>query len=246
MRGWHCPNINNDGYPDIAVVALDTETFPVYLSDKKGGFLEITARSGMSLLSNSMSGYSPNIADFDNDGWKDIFVSRGDVQSLNLAPGRAIEQWNTVFRNQPDGKWTALTEEAGFNTQGKGRHRGSAFGDLNHDGKLDLVVTALSGPAEIWLNDSPNSNHWLEISLQGTKSNRDGIGTSIRVTAGGETQYNHMTTATGYASSSAGPVHFGLGQAKVVDEVEVRWPSGIVQRLRNIQVDRVLHIVEGE
>jgi len=237
-------DINNDGFPDIAVVALDTETFPIYLNDKKGSFTEITSKSGMSLLSNSMAGYSPNIADFDNDGWKDIFVSRGDVQSTNLAPARHVEQWNTVFRNLPDGKWAALTEQAGFDAQPRRRHRGSAFGDLNHDGKLDLVVTAISAPAEIWLNDSPNDNHWFEISLQGTKSNRDGIGARIRVTAGGKSQYNHVSTASGYASSSAGPVHFGLGTAKTVDELEIRWPSGIVQTLRNIQCDQVLRVKE--
>ena len=239
-------DINNDGYPDIAVVALDTETFPIYLNDKKGGFTEVTAKSGMSLLTNAMSGYSPNIADFDNDGWKDIFVSRGDVRSLNLAPARHVEQCNTVFRNLPGGKWTALTEEAGFTAQPARRHRGSAYGDLNHDGKLDLVVTALSAPAEIWLNDSSNENHWLEIALRGTKSNRDGIGAKIRITAGGQSQYQHVSTATGYASSSAGPVHFGLGTAKSVDEIEIHWPSGMVQTLRNIQSDRVIHITEGK
>jgi hypothetical protein len=238
-------DINNDGYPDIALVALDTETFPIYLNDKKGAFTEITAKSGMSLLSNAMAGYSPNIADFDNDGAKDIFVSRGDVQSTNLAPARHIEQWNTVFRNLPDGKWAALTAEAGFAAQPPRRHRGSAFGDLNHDGKLDLVVTAISAPAEIWLNDSPNENHWLEISLQGRKSNRDGIGARIRVTASGKSEYNHVSSASGYASSSAGPLHFGLGAAKSVDEIEIRWPSGIVETLKNIQSDQVLHVTES-
>ena len=238
-------DLNNDGFPDIAVVALDTETFPVYLNDKKGAFTEVTSKSGMSLLSNAMAGYSPNIADFDNDGWKDIFVSRGDVQSTNLAPARHIEQWNTVFRNLPNGKWAALTAEAGFDAQPPRRHRGSAFGDLNHDGKLDLVVTAISAPAEIWFNDSPSENHWLEVTLQGTKSNRDGIGAKVRVTAAGKSQYNHVSTASGYASSSAGPVHFGLGAAATVDELEIRWPSGTVQTLRNIQSNQVLHIKES-
>jgi len=244
--GTDLRDINNDGFPDIAVVALDTETFPIYLNDKKGAFIEITSKSGMSLLSNSMAGYSPNIADFDNDGWKDIFVSRGDVQSTNLAPARHVEQWNTVFRNLPDGKWAALTEQAGFDVQPPRRHRGSAYGDFNHDGKLDLVVTAISGPAEIWLNDSPNENHWLEISLQGTKSNRDGIGARIRLTTAGHSQYNHVSTASGYASSSAGPLHFGLGAAKSVDEVEIRWPSGIVQTLRNIPSNQLLRIQESK
>ena len=237
-------DLNNDGLPDIVLVALDDETFPIYLNTGKGGFTEITAKSGMSLLSNPMSGYSPHIADFDNDGWKDIFVSRGDVQSPAMAERRHIAQPNTVFRNLA-GKWAALTVEAGFDAQPPARHRGSAFGDFNHDGKLDLVVSALSAPAEIWINDSPAGNHWLELALQGTKSNRDGIGARIKIVAGGQSQWNHVTTASGYASSSAGPVHFGLGATKSVDEVEIQWPSGTRQVLNNVQADQVLHIKES-
>jgi enediyne biosynthesis protein E4 len=238
-------DLNNDGLPDIVVVALDDETFPVYLNSGNGGFTEVTAKSGMSLLSNPMSGYSPNIADFDNDGWKDIFVSRGDVQSPAMAERRHISQPNTVFRNL-SGKWMALTEEAGFAAQPAARHRGSAFGDFNHDGKLDLVVTALSAPAEIWINDSPGVNHWLEIALQGTKSNRDGIGAKIKIVAGGQSQWNHVTTASGYASSSAGPVHFGLAAAKSVEQIEIQWPSGTKQVLNNVQADQLLHVKEPQ
>lgn len=241
FRDW-----NNDGYPDIALVALQNETFPVYRNDGKGGFTEITAKSGMAVLSTPMSGYSIHIADFDNDGWKDIFASRGDVQSPAMAERRQIDQPNAVFRNVPEGKWSALTAEAGFTDQPPRRHRGSAFGDFNHDGRLDLVVTALSAPAEIWMNDSPGDNHWLEIALQGTKSNRDGIGSKIRILAGGKSQFNHMTTATGYASSSAGPVHFGLGTANTVDEIDVYWPSGIKQALQHVHGDQVLKIKEPQ
>jgi hypothetical protein len=238
-------DLNNDGYPDAVLVALDNETFPVYQNNGKGAFTEVTGKTGMTLLSTPMSGYSPNIADFDNDGWKDIFVSRGDVQSPAMAARRHIDQPNTVFRNLDGAKWAALTEEAGFLTQPARRHRGSAFGDFNHDGRLDIVVTALSAPAEIWMNDSSNENHWIELALQGTKSNRDGIGAKIRIVAQGQAQFNHVTTATGYASSSAGPMHFGLGAAKMVDEIEIRWPSGIKQVLRRVAVDQILKIKES-
>ncbi len=239
-------DINNDGYPDIVIAALANETFPVFLNTGKGTFTEVTSSSGMTALSTPMSGYSVNIADFDNDGWKDIFVSRGDVSSPNMSSRLQVSQPNTVFRNVGNAKWRALTEEAGFAAVPRQRHRGAAVGDLNHDGKLDLVVTALSAPAEIWMNDSPTNNHWLEIALQGTKSNRDGIGARIKVTAGAVTQFNHMTTASGYASSSAGPVHFGLAGAKVADEVEIRWPSGIVQTLKNVAADRIVTVKESK
>jgi hypothetical protein len=215
----------------------------VYQNVSGTSFEEVTARSKMTVISNPMSGYSVNIADFDNDGWKDIFVSRGDVASPNMADRLHVDQSNTVFRNL-DGTWAALTEEAGFAALPARRHRGAAVADLNGDGKLDIVVSALSAPAEIWINDSPGGSHWLELSLQGTKSNRDGIGARIKLTAGGKVQFNHMTTASGYASSSAVPVHFGLGDARAAEEVEIRWPSGTVQTLKNVAADQLMQVKE--
>ena len=235
--------LNNDGYPDIALAALQNETFPIYQNVSGTAFQDVTARSKMTILSNPMSGYSVNIDDFDNDGWKDIFVSRGDVASLNMADRFHVDQPNTVFRNLR-GTWAALTEEAGFGALPPRRHRGAAVADFNGDGKLDIVVTALSAPAEIWIDDSPGDNHWLELALQGAKSNRDGIGARIKLTADGKAQFNHMTTASGYASSSAVPVHFGLGDARVADEIEIRWPSGTVQTLKNVAADQVLKVKE--
>lgn len=245
ISGMGCDfrDLNNDGFPDIALSALQNETFPIYQNASGASFDEVTARSGMTLLSNPMSGYSVNIADFDNDGWKDIFVSRGDVASPNMDDRIQVEQHNTVFRNL-QGKWAALTDEAGFGALPPRRHRGAAVADFTGNGKLDLVVTALSAPAEIWMNDSPGSNHWIECALEGTKSNRDGIGARIKISAGGKIQFNHMTTASGYASSSAVPVHFGLGDASIADEVEIRWPSGTVQILKNVKADQVLHVKE--
>jgi hypothetical protein len=184
------------------------------------------------------------IADFDNDGWKDIFVSRGHVQSLQYADRLAIEQPNTVFRNLGGMKFSALTAEAGFTAFPPSRHRGSAFGDLNGDGRLDVIVTAISAPAEIWINDSPGTNHWLELKLHGTRSNRDGIGARIKVVSKGITQYNEYSTTVGYASSSAGPIHFGLGADAVADMIEIRWPSGVVQQLQNVAADRILAVTE--
>jgi len=237
-------DLDNDGYPDIFLVALDGETFPLYKNTGKGSFVEVTRESGMTRLTLPMSGYSPTIADFDNDGWKDIFVTRGHVQSLLSAPNLAIEQPNSVFRNLGGMKFAALTAEAGLTAQPPSRHRGSVFGDLNGDGKLDVIVSAINAPSEIWMNQSPANNHWIEFKLQGTKSNRDGIGARIMVVTKSGAQYNHMTTSCGYASSSAGPVHFGLGANASADLVEIRWPSGIVQQLRDAAADRVVTVKE--
>jgi enediyne biosynthesis protein E4 len=203
-------DIDNDGLPDIVFAALDNETFPLFRNLGKRGFADVTRSSGLARLTLPMAGYSPTIADFDNDGWKDIFVTRGHVQALAEAKVR-VDQPNTVFRNLAGTKFQGLTEEAGLSAQPAARHRGSAMGDLNGDGRLDVVTTASSAPAEVWINDSPGNAHWLELKLEGSTSNRDGIGARIKVTAGGTVQYSQVSFAAGYASSSAGPVHFGLG-----------------------------------
>ncbi len=242
--GVDARDLDNDGYADIALVALDDESFPLFQNTGKGDFVDVTAASRMASLSLPMAGYSPTIFDFDNDGWKDIFVSRGHVQSLEAAPRITVAQHNSVFRNLGGMKFAALTDEAGLAEAAPSRHRGSAVGDFNNDGRLDVVVSAISAPAEVWLNDSPAGNHWIELALEGASSNRDGIGARIKVTTKSGMQYNHATSACGYASSSAGPVHFGLGPDKTADQIEIRWPSGIVQQLRDVAADRIVRVKE--
>jgi hypothetical protein len=235
---------NNDGYPDIVYVALNNQTFPLLQNTGKGDFREVTTPSGMREETIRMAGYGAAFYDFDNDGWKDIFVTRGHVESMPL-PGAEIDEFNTVFHNLgSSGKWVALTEAAGLNAVPAARHRGCAFGDLDGDGRVDVVATALSADAEIWMNRSPNSGHWLDIALRGTKSNRDGIGARIKVVTKSGAQYNHMTTSVCYASSSDGPVHFGLGADARAESVEIHWPSGKAQTLRDVAADQVLKVVE--
>jgi hypothetical protein len=245
--GVDARDLDNDGHPDIAMVALDDETFPVFRNVFTSGrleFADFTRQSHIERLSLPMAGYSPTIADFDNDGWKDMFVTRGHVQSLQAAPRVTVEQPNTVFRNLGGMTFAALTAEAGLATRSPARHRGSAVADFNGDGRLDVVVTALGGPAEIWMNESPGDAHWLELALEGTRSNRNGIGARVKIVTKSMTQYDQVSTAAGYASSSAGPLHFGLGKDVSADVVEIRWPSGAIQTLRDLAGGRIVHVKE--
>jgi hypothetical protein len=237
-------DINNDGYPDIAFVALKSQTFPIYLNTGKGDFVEATTPSGMRALSTPMSGFGAALYDFDNDGWKDLFVTRGHVTAA-WPVGTTFMEPNTVFRNLgASGKWQALTGEAGFGAA-IARHRGCAMGDFDGDGRIDVVVTSMDRDAELWMNRSPNRNHWLDVALRGVKSNRDGIGARIKVVTKAGVQYNHQTSSVCYASSSLGPVHFGLGAEAKAAKVEITWPSGIVQTLEDVEADRPLKVTEG-
>jgi hypothetical protein len=238
-------DINNDGYPDIAYVALNRQTFPILLNTGKGDFREVTSLSKIGVYSMNMSGYGAALYDFDNDGWKDLFVSRGHVTATQ-PPGEEVKQPNTVFRNLgASGQWQPLTEEAGFTAATAARHRGCALGDFEGNGLIDVVVTSMDHPAELWMNRSPHTGHWLGVALEGVKSNRDGIGALVRVTSKSGTRYNHQTSSVCYASSSLGPVHFGLGKDATADEIEIRWPSGIMQRLKHMKADQIIHVKEA-
>jgi hypothetical protein len=239
---------DNDGRPDLHVTALAGESFPLYRNVGAGLFQDATHRSRLAPAVARRSGWSNALVDLDNDGWKDLFTANGHVND-------AIEQFqsdryrltNSLFLNAGDGTFTDVSAAAGLDAVPPRAHRGAAFADLDGDGRVDAVVTALQAPAELWWNRSAGGGHWLDVRLVGTKSNRDGIGAVVKLSATGDprwrVQYGAMTTAVGYASSACVPVHFGTGAARTV-EVEVRWPTGTVHVVRDVPADQVLTIRE--
>ncbi len=240
-------DVNNDGLPDIWHTAVEHEEFPLWINQGKGEFQDMTVASGLA-KTNDMSGWGNGIADFDNDGWKDLFVARANVMD-NISiqtPSRKYPEPNTIFRNLGNGKFADVSATAGPDFQIEAAHRGVAFGDLDNDGRVDMVVSVLNGPAELFHNITENGNHWILLKLVGTKSNRMGIGAQIGITtADGKKQWNEVTTAVGYASSSDPRVHFGLGQNEKISEIQIRWPSGITQILKDVAADRILTVEES-
>src|SRR5438552_910118 len=241
-------DVNNDGLPDIWHTAVEREEFPFFTNTGTGDFVDMTVASGLGSTSD-MSGWSNGMFDFDNDGWKDLFVARSNVlDNISvLKPMRHYQEPNSVFRNLGNGKFADVSSLAGPDSQLEAAHRGAAFGDLDNDGRIDVVLSVLNGPAKILHNVSDNANHWILLRLVGTKSNRMGIGAQIRLVAqNGSVQWNEATTAVGYASSSDPRVHFGLGQNKRISSIEIRWPSGITQALRDVIADQVLTVKEPQ
>ncbi len=236
----------NHELPDIWLTAIEKQTFPLYRNLGKGQFEEATSMTALGLPTASMSGWSNAIVDLDNDGWKDLFVTRSNVMdNVSLFAPRRYEEPNAVFRNLRNGKFQNVSATAGPGFQIAGAHRGAAFGDLDNDGRIDAVVSVLNGHAKVFHNVTQNNNHWLLLQLTGVKSNRMGVGARVRLTgADGVVQYNEVTTSVGYASSSDRRVHFGLGAAKTAKEIQIIWPSGIRQTLHDVPADRVMRVTE--
>jgi hypothetical protein len=240
-------DVNNDGWPDIWYTAVEHQSFPLLINSHHSDFDDLTLASGLR-STGEMSGWGNGIFDFDNDGWKDLFVARANVLDniTELTPNRKYPEPNSVFRNLGDGKFEQVDSGAGTDFQLEGAHRGAAFGDLDNDGRIDAVVTVLGGQVKILHNISETGNHWILLKLVGTKSNRMGIGAQIHVTTeDGKQQWNEVTTSVSYASSSDSRVHFGLGKNEHIKELEIRWPSGTKQILHDLAVDRIMTIEES-
>ena len=237
--GCDVKDYDNDGWVDILYSNLQTQIFALFRNESGKYFEYVSPAANIEKLSRRFSGWSNAFVDYDNDGWKDIYSSNGDVDYL----GDNAAQHDTLWQNRAGKDFQDVSEDVGKDFLRKGYQRGSAIGDLNDDGFPDLVVTSLNEKPRIMLNSAGNGNHWLQIDLRGKNINRDAIGAAVTVvTASGRKLYNHVTTSVGFMSSSDKRLHFGLGQEKEIREIEIRWPGGAVQKLASVAADRILKV----
>jgi len=238
-------DFDNDGRPDVVVTDLSNERYMLFRNNGDGTFRDVTNASGVGAATLAFSGWSTHLFDFDNDGWKDIFVAQGHVMdTIQLtSPNLKYMQPPLLLRNE-GGHFKRVILGPAFQTEWAGR--GAAFGDIDNDGDIDVVMSNVGQKATVLRNDGGNRNNWLGITTIGKKSNRDGIGSRVKVvSASGLTQYFTVNTAVGYQSVSDKRLIVGLGADSTAKLVEIRWPSGIVQRLENVKAGQMLKVTEA-
>jgi hypothetical protein len=239
-------DLDNDGRPDIFHTAMFGNSFPLYHNLDGAQFEDVTGTAGLTAFTTRLTGWGTGSFDFDNDGNKDIFTADSAILDNSMeVQHEPFALPNGVFRNVGKLRFEDVGSKPGSGLSVPAAHRGAAFGDLNNDGRVDVVVTVLNGMPEILMNRSTNKNHWIILKLVGVTDNRDGLGTRVKITTAFGSQYNEATTAVGYNSSSDKRVHFGLGDATVVDRIELAWPTGVKQVLTHVGADQILTVTES-
>ncbi len=236
---------NNDGLPDLVVTDLASQMYALYRNNGDGTFTYDSYPSGIGRMTMKHSGWGVRFLDYDNDGWKDLLITQGhDLDTIQLTfPDLRYREPMLLAKNTGKG-FVDVSAGAGEVFQKAWVGRGLAIGDIDNDGRLDAVVTTNDGTLHILHNSTQTQNHWLTLELVGHKSNRDAIGAEVNVVTAKGSQWATVTTAGSYLSSSDKRVHFGLGLETAAQRVDIRWPSGIRQTLRDIRGDQILQVQE--
>jgi len=237
---------NNDGWPDVIITDLANQRYALYANAGDGTFNYVTGAEGLGSMTLLHSGWGVRFFDYDNDGWKDLFIAQSHVMdTIEIQePHLHYREPPLLAHNQHGSTFVDVSPQSGDVFTQRWAARGLAVGDIDNDGRVDVVVTSNDGPAWVLRNETPTHNHWITLKLVGVKSNRDGIGAQVEIATDAGKQYATVTTASSYESSSDPRVHFGLGMAEGVNLIRIRWPSGIIQTLKDTKADQVLTVTE--
>ena len=245
--GIDAADVDRDGWLDVYITHLDFELNRLYHNNHNGTFDDSTYRSGIGNKFILLSGVSMKFLDFDNDGWPDILQANGAmVDNVELYHSEVTyKEPLLMLRNVSKGQFEKVSESLGPDFMRPIAGRGLATADFDNDGDIDIAVNVRGDYPMILRNDGGNANHWLEVFLIGTPSNRDGIGSSLKLVSEGFVEVEQAKGGTSYMSASDPRIHFGLGKRNRIDSLEVSWPSGHLDRLTNVPVDQVIAVKEG-
>jgi len=245
--GLSLGDYDRDGRLDLVVTNFSDEYNTIYHRNAGGSFTDVSRQTRTADASIPYVGWGTKFFDYDNDGWLDLLVVNGHVypQIEGAYPGGYYRQRKLFYRNLRNGTFEEIAASAGKALMEPRASRGAAFGDFDEDGDIDVVVNDLDGPPMLLRNDGGSrAGHWISLKLVGTRSNRNAVGSRVRVVTGKFVQIDEVRSGDSYLSHSDWRLHFGLGSATVVDEIVVRWPSGSTQTLKNLGADKVLTIRE--